>query len=92
MKGILAVSMVKSVPCGKNLSRVNHFSDHGVGARPRREYHLLSSKVVDDGYEFWGGKKQMLRMMYVTEGERGLQDELERLADFAAIPLARSFN
>ena len=24
----------------------------------RREYHLLSSKVVDDGYEFWGSKKQ----------------------------------
>ncbi|CAE7326310.1 RDR2 [Symbiodinium sp. CCMP2592] len=53
-----------------------------------QEYHLLSTKVLDDGTQFWGGKKKKLRMMYVAQGEHSLQHELERLADFASIPLS----
>ena len=62
----------------------------GLSNALRQEYHLLSSKLVDDGQEFWGSKKQALRMMCVARGERSLQDELEDLADFASIHLARS--
>ncbi|CAE7657210.1 unnamed protein product [Symbiodinium microadriaticum] len=53
-----------------------------------QEYHLLSTKVLDDGTHFWGGKKKKLRMMYVAQGEHSLQHELERLADFPSIPLS----
>lgn len=53
-----------------------------------QEYHLLSTKVLDDGTQFWGGKKKKLRMMYVAQGEHSLQHELERLADFPSIPLS----
>ena len=49
---------------------------------------MLSAKVLDDGTQFWGGKKKKLRMMYVAQGEHSLQHELERLADFASIPLS----
>jgi hypothetical protein len=67
--------------------------------RPRetsngKEYEFVASKVFDDGMEPWGGKKKCLRMVYAAvAGEDlppiSLQDELEKLADWCALPNAR---
>ena len=55
---------------------------------------FVASKVHDDGMEPWGGKRKCLRMTYaVTEGPGfppiSLQDELEKLADWRALPSPR---
>ena len=55
---------------------------------------FVASKVHDDGMEPWGGKRKCLRMTYaVTEGPGfppiSLQCELEKLADWRALPNPR---
>jgi len=66
----------------------------GLGQGPAyqkdgQDYRLVSAKVVDDGLEFWGGKKEAVRLMFVALGERSLEEELDDLADFAGIAKAR---
>jgi len=47
--------------------------------------------VRNDGYHFWGGQKQCLRGAYVAElPGRELTEELEEIANFAALSLGLS--
>ena len=55
---------------------------------------LWGWQVYDDGFEFYGRRSQCLRMRYAATSGPGLpaihlQTELERIADFAALPSAR---
>lgn len=67
---------------------------HSRSQSEGRALELVASKVHDDGVEPWGGKRKCLRMVYaVTEGPGfppiSLQDELEKLADWRALPNPR---
>jgi hypothetical protein len=57
-------------------------------------YEFVASKVFDDGTEPWGGQKKCLRMVFAAIAGEGLplvllQDELEKLADWCALPNSR---
>ena len=46
--------------------------------------------VRNDGYHFWGGQKQCVRGAYVAElPGRELREELEEIANFAALSLGK---
>ena len=52
-------------------------------------YQFVASKVFDNGMEPWGGKKKCLRMVYAEADGISLQGELEKLADWRALPNIR---
>lgn len=75
-------------PLAKTSSIKAHY-EHGEGQHGQR-FTLVSVKVENDGYHFWGGQKQCLRGAYVAElPGRELTEELEEIANFAALKSAR---
>ena len=73
--------MEKALKKNEKISLGANFEHHG------RNFTLVSVKIEKDGFEFWGGRKHCVRAVYV-EAE-SLEEELQQVADFAALKGAR---
>lgn len=72
------------------LTKTSSIKAHYEHGEERQRFTLVSVKVENDGYHFWGGQKQCVRGAYVAElPGRELREELEEIANFAALTSGR---